>query len=103
MLVEELLIGMMESLCDIAKNDPTKGKMEAPVKRLRATIGKLSKMDPSIPKELPEEQRTGYTFNAYHSSKQHNVGRGTQNNGEGTGNQFPGAHFSGSVAFGSGK
>jgi len=93
--VEALALGMMKDACDLAENDAIKAEMEHYVNRLRDAIDKLSKMEPSVPNES-----SGHNFYAYDDSRQFNALGGTQNNNTGSGNQFPGASFSGAVSFG---
>jgi hypothetical protein len=91
---EALALGMMKDVCDLAENDTIKAEMEHHVHRLHDAINKLSKMEPSVPNESSSNN-----FNAYGDSRQFNTLRGTQNNNSGSGNQFPGATFSGPVNF----
>jgi hypothetical protein len=92
--VEALALGMMEDVCNLAKNDSIKAEMEHHVNKLQDAMEKLSKMEPSVPNE-----HSGNSFHAYGDSRQFNALGGTQNNNTGSGNQFPGAVFSGSVNF----
>jgi hypothetical protein len=92
--VEALAMAMMKDVCDVAENDTMKIGMEQHVKRLRDAINKLLKMEASVPNES-----SGNSFNAYNDSNQFNAIGGIQNNNTGSGHQFTGANFSGSVNF----
>ncbi|RYP29542.1 hypothetical protein DL767_006670 [Monosporascus sp. MG133] len=85
--VEVLVRGMMNDVCDLAKDRAIKAAMKDHVKGLRDAIDKLSTMELSVLNKVP-----GNTFSYY--------GAGTQNIHTGSGNQFAGATFSGSVHFG---
>ncbi|KAM6529649.1 hypothetical protein FALCPG4_007778 [Fusarium falciforme] len=92
--VEALVMGMMNDVCSLAENDAIKAAMEDQVMGLHDAIEKLSKMEPSVPKDGP-----GHTFAHYGSGDQLNAPGGTVNKSTGSGNHFPGATFSGSVTF----
>ncbi|KXX73584.1 hypothetical protein MMYC01_208745 [Madurella mycetomatis] len=97
-MVEVLASGMMDDVCSLAGdgalNEVTKSQAEG----LRALIEELAAMEPSVP-----DDRARYTFANYGPGNQFNAPGGTQNNNMGSGNQFPGATFSGAVHFGSGS
>ncbi|KAJ5390820.1 uncharacterized protein N7496_001888 [Penicillium cataractarum] len=90
-LIEELLVGMMTGVCDVAEDLA----IDDQVKALREAIERLSQMEPSVPRE-----ESGAIFNNYGSGEMLNAPYGTINMSSGTGPQFPGATFSGSVSFG---
>ncbi|KAJ4287414.1 hypothetical protein N0V88_007686 [Collariella sp. IMI 366227] len=92
--VEVLALGMMKYMCELAETDAMKAAMEDQVVNLRDAIAKLSRMEPSVPTE-----EAGHNFTNW-GRDQINAPGGTVNRSEGTGNQFPGATFSGSVTFG---
>ncbi|TRX93518.1 hypothetical protein FHL15_005490 [Xylaria flabelliformis] len=94
MTVEALVIGMMEHICDAAKNDPSERSMEDQVRQLRDTIDKLSQMESSIPKEI-------HHFVAHDNAHQFNALGGDQNNLLGSGTQFIRSHFDGGITHGS--
>ncbi|KAL9570476.1 hypothetical protein ACKAV7_005407 [Fusarium commune] len=91
--VEVLMMGMMNYVCVLAKNDAIRAGLEDQVNALRGAIEQLSKMEPSVPKDEP-------TFTHYGSGDQLNAPGGTVNKSTGSGNHFPGATFSGSISFG---
>ncbi|KAF3482082.1 uncharacterized protein GIQ15_04841 [Arthroderma uncinatum] len=92
--VEVLVMGMMTDVCEMAKDGTIEAAMESHVKVLREALEKLSKMEPSIP-----DEQAGYNI-TNHGKQQYVVIGGTQNNTRGSGNQFPGASFTGAVHFG---
>ncbi len=92
--VEDLTVGMMKDMCELAEDDAMKAAMEDRVMELRDAMAKLSKMEPSVPTE-----EAGHNFTNW-GRDQINAPSGTVNRSEGTGNHFPGATFSGSVSFG---
>jgi hypothetical protein len=92
---EVLVLGMMNDVCDMVNNSTMKAVVEDQLKALREAIRRLSEMEPSTP-----STQSGYIFNSYGSGPQFNASGGTQNNNTGSGNQFPGASFSGTVHFG---
>ncbi|KAF8849318.1 hypothetical protein BDZ45DRAFT_680600 [Acephala macrosclerotiorum] len=94
-MVEVLVKGMMNDACDLVKNSAIEAAMKTQIKGLHDAIDKLSTMEPSVPNE-----QLCNTFSNYGSGSQFNAPRGTQNNSTGSGNQFPGASFSGPVHFG---
>jgi hypothetical protein len=94
--IEVLVIGIMNDVCDLAKDNAIELAMKPQVKPLREAIERLSKMEPSMP-----NKQSGNFFSSYGSGNQFNATGGTQNNNTGSGNQFPGANFSGTVHFGS--
>ncbi|KAK7397765.1 hypothetical protein QQX98_012866 [Neonectria punicea] len=91
--VEDWMMRMMNDVCALAENDAIRAQMEDQVKGLCDAIERLSKMEPSVP-------RSGGTFTLTGPGDQFNAPDGTQNISTGSGNQFPGAAFSGSVQFG---
>lgn len=91
-LVEELLVGMMAGVCAVVEDFA----IDDQVKVLRDAIEKLSQMEPSVPRE-----GSGDIFTNYGSGDMLNAPYGKVNKSSGTGPQFPGATFSGSVSFGS--
>lgn len=93
--VEVLVMGMMNDACDLARASAIEAAMEDQVKGLRHAIDRLSTMEPSVPND-----QWANTFSNYGSGSQFNAPGGTQNNNMGSGNQFPGASFSGTVHFG---
>ncbi|KAK4206118.1 hypothetical protein QBC37DRAFT_301447 [Rhypophila decipiens] len=93
--VEALVEGMMEDVCDLAKESAIEAAMETHVKALRDAIDKLSGMEPSVPTE-----GSGDMYSNSGSGTQFNAPRGTQNNNTGSGHQFTGPSFSGPVTFG---
>ena len=95
-MMEVLVKGMMEDTCDLARDGAIEAAMKGQVERLVGAIEKLSTMEPSVP-----DRRSGYTFSNYGTGNQFNAPAGTQNNNMSSGNQFPGATFSGAVHFGS--
>ncbi|KAF5013621.1 hypothetical protein FDECE_382 [Fusarium decemcellulare] len=97
MKVEDLVVAVAKSVCDLAKNDATNPDMENDIKSLSAVIARLSKMEPSV----PEDRFDGDTYNNFGSGDMLNAHHGSVNKSSGSGNHFPGATFSGSVSFGS--
>ena len=93
--VEVLVTGMMKDICDMAEDSVTEAAMQTQVLALRNAIDKLSKMEPPLPIE-----QSGDVYCNSGSGSQFNAPRGTQNNNTGSGNQFPGATFSGTLHFG---
>ncbi|KAM6512087.1 hypothetical protein FALCPG4_017073 [Fusarium falciforme] len=79
--VEVLMMGMMNDVCALAENDAIKAAIKDQVIGLRDAIEKLSKMEPSVPKDKP-----GHTFAHYGSGDQFNTPGGTQNISKGSGN-----------------
>ncbi|KAK3346449.1 hypothetical protein B0T25DRAFT_552028 [Lasiosphaeria hispida] len=94
--VEALVIGMMQDICDLAKDSVLESEMEDQIKEFCEMIEELGAMEPSVP-----DEQSGNTFSNFGSGKQFNSLGGTQNNNTGSGNQFPGASFGGTVHFGS--
>ncbi|CAF3500189.1 unnamed protein product [Fusarium graminearum] len=88
--VEELVIGIATDVCGLGEILVIQKHVEG----LRGAIDRLSKMEPSLPKA-----KTDGVFNSYGSGDQLNAPGGTVNKSTGSGNQFPGANFSGSVYF----
>ena len=84
---------MMNDVCDLVKESAIEAVIKDQVKGLRDTMGKLSKMEPSVPNE-----QSGDTFSNY-GSNQYNTPEGTQNINTGNGKQFPGANFHAPVTF----
>ncbi|KAH7115566.1 hypothetical protein EDB81DRAFT_819857 [Dactylonectria macrodidyma] len=89
------MMEMMNGVCALAENGAIKTEMEDQVKGLRDAIEKLSKMEPSVPKEGSD----GDTFTNFGSGDMLNAPGGIVNKSTGSGNHFPGATFSGSVTF----
>ncbi|KAI0856075.1 hypothetical protein F4860DRAFT_426160 [Xylaria cubensis] len=94
MTVEALVIGMIEHICDAAKNDPPGRSMEDQVRQLRDTMEKLSQMESSMPKE-------SHHFVARDNANQFNALGGDQNNLLGSGAQFIRSHIDGGITYGS--
>jgi hypothetical protein len=104
-MAEVLALEMMQDVCDLAENDAINVEMVHHVKQLHAAIDKLSKMEPSVPKESLGNMFSAYgdarqfnTLSVYGDSHQFNALDGSQYNND-RGNQFPGATFSGPVSF----
>ena len=91
---EALVLEIMEDVCGLAENDTIKTEMEHHIGILREEINKLSEMGSSV-----SNQSSGNAFYAYGNSRQFNAFGGTQYNNSGSGHQFSGATFSGSVNF----
>ncbi|KAI8649861.1 hypothetical protein NCS56_01436900 [Fusarium sp. Ph1] len=89
--VEQLVIGIATDVCGLGEIPAIQKHVEG----LRGAIDRLSNMEPSLPKA-----KTDDVFNHYGSGDQLNAPGGTVNKSTGSGNQFPGATFSGSVQFG---
>ncbi|KAK2875030.1 hypothetical protein FQN49_001849 [Arthroderma sp. PD_2] len=85
-VVEVLVKGMMNNVCNMAKDDALKTKMESHVKALREAIEKLSKMERSI----PSEQAGGIYYNTGSGPQNIVAGPGDQNNNFGNGPQVGG-------------
>lgn len=90
--VEVLLVGMMHDVCALAEIDA----MEEEINSIKAAIDKLSKMEPSVPRE-----GLGHVVSHYGSGDMLYAPGGTVNKTSGSGNQFPGATFSAPVTFNS--
>ncbi|KAJ4183503.1 hypothetical protein NW759_017072 [Fusarium solani] len=90
--VEELAIGIATDVCGLGEILAIQKHVEG----LRGAIDRLSNMEPSLPKA-----KTDGVFNHYGSGDQLNAPGGTVNKSTGSGPQFPGAAFHGSVSFGS--
>ncbi|KAI1171616.1 hypothetical protein F4777DRAFT_45845 [Nemania sp. FL0916] len=86
--MEQLVIGMLDSVCSMAEDDALSGEKVLEVDELRSMIDKLSAMPPSI---LPG--RTANNFISKDNSVQFNSsGRNSyQYNNTGSGVQFPNA------------
>ncbi|RYC84217.1 hypothetical protein BFJ63_vAg12903 [Fusarium oxysporum f. sp. narcissi] len=95
--MEVLVIGMMNNVYVLAKNNAIRAGLEDQVHALRGAIEQLSKMEPSVPKEGSDN-----TYNHYSSGDQFNAPEGTQNITKGNGPQFPGGNFHAPLSFGSG-
>jgi len=95
-MVEVLAIGMMDDVCSLAGDGAFEGVTTSQAEALRALRRDLVAGEPSIP-----DDRGRYTFVNHGSGSQFNAPGGYQNNNMGSGNQFPGATFSGTVHFGS--
>lgn len=95
-MVEVLASGMMDDVCSLAGDGALNEETKSQAEGLRALIEELAAMEPSVP-----DDRAGYTFANHGPGNQFNAPGGTQNNNMGSGNQFPGATFSGAVHFGS--
>ncbi|KAH7115656.1 hypothetical protein EDB81DRAFT_820371 [Dactylonectria macrodidyma] len=93
--VEVLMMVMMNDVCALAENGAFRAGMEDQVNGLRGATEKLSKLEASVPNE-----GSGDTFTHFGSDDMLNAPGGTVNKSTGSGNHFPGATFSGSVAFG---
>lgn len=83
--VEVLLVGMMQDVCVLVEIDA-----------IKVAIDKLSKMEPSVPRE-----GLGHIVSHYGSGDMLHAPGGTVNKTSGNGNQFPGATFSAPVTFNS--
>ncbi|KAH7305577.1 hypothetical protein B0I35DRAFT_113397 [Stachybotrys elegans] len=94
-LVEMLVVEMMKDTYALAKDSAIEATMEPHIMALGDAIDKLSKMESSVP-----NGQSGNTFSHWGSGDQFNaIGRGTQNINKGSGHQFTGVTFSGSVTF----
>lgn len=94
-LVEILVIGMMEHICQLATDCAIEDKMEDQLYELRTAIDKLAKMEPSV----PVNQREMYHFANQSNGSQYNATGGSQHNATNNAKQFVGSTFHALVTF----